>query len=263
MSSPTDPSADGAGPAASSPAAAPLPAEEHAFIRDYRARVADYGRPSVTVDLVVFTVRDTDLKLLLVRRKAPPYRGWWSLPGGFVRVGDGVDDQGEDLEAAAHRELEEETGLPRGSAFLEQLYTFGRAHRDPRMRIISVAWYALIRPDLAPLVTAGSDAEAVRWVSVGHERPATLAFDHDRIVDTALERIRGKVDYAPIAFDLVGETFTVAELRAVYEAIKGADYDAANFRRRFRRMEADGLVVKAPGKRHTARRPAAVYRFVR
>ncbi|MCA9537437.1 MAG: NUDIX hydrolase [Myxococcales bacterium] len=238
-------------------------AEDTEFLRTYRASAERFARPSVTVDLVVFTVRDADLKLLLVRRKEPPFRGEWALPGGFVRVGDAFADQGEDVDAAAHRELEEETGLPRGTAFLEQLYTFGRAGRDPRMRIISVAYYALIRPDLAPMVTAGTDAAAVAWFSVAHERPARLAFDHDEIVQTGIERIRGKIDYAPIAFDLVPETFTVADLRAVYEAIKGNEYDAANFRRRFRRMQDDGLVEAAPGKRHTARRPAAVYRFVR
>lgn len=239
-----------------------LPEDEREFIEGYRRTMQAYARPSVAVDLVVFTVRDADLKLLIVRRDQPPFARWWALPGGFVRVGDTLDDQGESVEEAAHRELAEETGLPKGSVFLEQLYTFGDAGRDPRMRIISVAWYALIRPDLAPLVTAGSDAAEVRWVSVGHERPEALAFDHDRIVDTAVERIRGKVDYAPIAFDLVPETFTVSELRAVYEAIKGERSDAANFRRRFNRMLADGLVEQAPGRRLTGRRPAAVYRFV-
>lgn len=241
----------------------PIPDDEEAFIAAYRARAEAYVRPSVTVDLVILTVLDTDLKLLLVRRKHPPFEGDWALPGGFVRVGDGFDDQGESLLDAAHRELTEETGLPRERVFLEQLYTFGDVGRDPRMRVISVAWYALVRPDLAPFVTAGSDAAEARWISVAHQRPEALAFDHDRIVDLAVERIRGKIDYAPIAFDLVPPTFTVAELRSVYEAIKGERYDASNFRRRFRRMEDDGLVVRAPGKRHTARRPAAVYTFVR
>ena len=240
-----------------------IPEAEKPFIDAYRARADAYARPSVTVDLVILTVQDTDLKLLLVRRKQPPFGDWWALPGGFVRVGDGFEDQGEDLLDAAHRELYEETGLPREEVFLEQLYTFGDAGRDPRMRVISVAWYALVRPDLAPFVTAGSDAAEVRWISLAHERPAALAFDHDRIVDTAIERVRGKVDYAPIAFDLVPPTFTVAELRAVYEAIKGERYDASNFRRRFKRMLDAGLVARAPGKRHTARRPAAVYTFVR
>jgi len=233
--------------------------DEGRFLAEYR-RKARPG-PAVTVDLVVFTVRDADLKLLLIKRKAHPFRGEWALPGGFVRVGDSYLDQGEDVEAAAHRELAEETGLPSGAAYLEQLYTFGRAGRDPRMRVISVAWYALIRPDLAPIVTAGSDAVEARWWSLT-ALPAPLAFDHDEILQTALDRVRGKIDYAPIAFDLVPETFTIAELRAVYEAIKGAGYDPGNFRRRFKRMLTDGVVVQAPGKRHTTRRPATVYSFV-
>jgi len=232
--------------------------EDAEFLAEYRRKARP--APAVTVDLVVFTVRDADLKLLLIERKGMPFRGAWALPGGFVRVGDAFSDQGEDLETAAHRELSEETGLPQGTTYLEQLYTFGRAGRDPRMRVITVAWYALIRPDLAPLVTAGSDAADARWFSLT-ALPEALAFDHDEILAKAVARIRGKIDYAPIAFDLVPETFTIAELRAVYEAIKGAEYDPGNFRRRFKRMVTDGVVVLAPGKRHTARRPAAVYAF--
>jgi len=232
--------------------------EDEQFLAEYRQK----GRPApaVTVDLVVFTVRDTDLKLLLISRKEQPFQGAWALPGGFVRVGDAFENQGEDVETAAHRELAEETGLPRGATYLEQLYTFGRAGRDPRMRVITVAWYALIRPDLAPMVTAGSDAADARWFSLT-DLPEALAFDHEQILAKAVERIRGKIDYAPIAFDLVPETFTIAELRAVYEAIKGEEYDPGNFRRRFKRMMTDGVVVQAPGKRHTGRRPAAVYAF--
>ena len=226
-------------------------------------RRQQYPRPAVTVDVVVFTVLDTDLKVLLIRRRAPPHQDGWALPGGFVRVGDGLDDQGEDLDDAAHRELEEETGLPRASVFLEQLYTFGRAGRDPRARVITVAYYALVRPDLAPLVTAGTDAAEANWFSLQELDASTLAFDHETILAAGVERIRGKIDYAPLAFDLVPRAFTVSELRSVYEAIKGKDYDPSNFRRRFKRMQEDGLIVLAPGKRHTGARPAKVYRFQR
>lgn len=216
-----------------------------------------FSRPAVTVDLVVFTVRAGALELLLVRRREPPHAGEWALPGGFVRVGDGGSGQGESIEDAAFRELAEETGLGRRDVFLEQLYTFGDPGRDPRARVISIAWYALVRSDLAP--SAGGDATDAAWHPCA-ERP-TLAFDHDAIVRRAVERLRGKLDYAPLAFDLVGETFTVAELRAVHDAVKGERQDPANFRRRFRRMVEDGLVTRAPGKRLTARRPAALYRF--
>jgi 8-oxo-dGTP diphosphatase len=226
-------------------------------------RIDGYPRPAVTVDLVIFTVLDADLKILLVRRGEPPFRGAWALPGGFVRVGRG-DDQGEDLEAAAHRELMEETGLPEGRIFLEQLQAFGRAGRDPRLRVITVAYYALVRPDLVPLVRAGSDAADARWLSVAAETAALeLAFDHRAILDAALVRLRDTIDRTPIAFELVPPTFTIAELREVHEAIKGAGYDPGNFRRRFVRMLADGVISQAPGRRHTATKPSRVYRFER
>jgi 8-oxo-dGTP diphosphatase len=223
--------------------------------------VQDFPRPAVAVDLVIFTVLDTDLKILLIQRGQAPFLGDWALPGGFVRVGDGVDEQGESVEEAAHRELEEETGLPRGTAYLEQLYTFGQPYRDPRMRVISIAWCALVRPDLAPMVTAGTDAADTMWCSL--QKLPRLAFDHNQIVQLAIERIRGKIDYTPVAFELVPTTFTVAELRQVYEAIHATSYDRGNFRRRFKRMMDSGLIERAPGKRQTASKPASVYRFNR
>jgi 8-oxo-dGTP diphosphatase len=218
----------------------------------------------VTVDIVVFTVVEAELRVLLVRRGAAPFAGAWALPGGFVRVADAPRSQGESLDQAAHRELSEETGLPQGSAFLEQLYTFGEPGRDPRARVITVAYYALVRPDLVALVRAGSDAADARWFSVpGELAKAVLAFDHADILARAVARVRGKIDYAPLAFELVPPTFTVAELRAVYEAIQGTTYDPGNFRRRFVRMQTDGVIELAPGKRHTGTKPARIYRFVR
>lgn len=235
---------------------------EAEFLREYPRR--DYPKPSVTVDLAVFTVIDTDLKVLLIRRKGHPHKGDWAFPGGFVDVGDGYENQGESVEDAAHRELAEETGFPRGSVFLEQLYTFGKPGRDPRMRVISVGYYALVSADKVPMVKAGSDAEEARWFSVTEEIPSLdLAFDHDEILRVGVERIRGKIDYAPLAFELVPSTFTVAELRQVYEAVKGETYDPANFRRRFKRMLTDGVIEQAPGKRQTSTRPAKVFRFSR
>lgn len=234
---------------------------EQEFLSEYRAR--DYPRPSVAVDIVVLTILDTDLKVLLIRRKNHPFRGAWALPGGFVDVGDAEKDQGEDLDEAARRRLSEETKLPRGSVFLEQLYTFGKANRDPRMRVISVAYYALVRPDLAPFVGAGVDATDAGWRSVSELDALDLAFDHREIVDTALDRVRGKLDYSNIAFELVPETFSIPELRAVFEVVYGAPQDPGNFRRRFNRMLEDGLIVRAPGKRLTASKPAQVFRFDR
>lgn len=237
---------------------------EAEFLANYKAK--DYPKPSVTVDLVIFTVIDTDLKVLLIKRGGHPYKGSWALPGGFVDVGDGVKNQGEDLEAAAHRELAEETNLPKGSCYLEQLYTFGKAGRDPRTRVISVAYFALVRPTLAPLVTAGDDAAEAEWRSVEGlflDEMLPLAFDHWDILAMAVKRLQGRIDYSPVAFDLVPETFTVAELRSVYEAVKGASYDPKTFHRKFRRMLADGILVAAPGKRGGTGRPSAVYSFKR
>lgn len=233
--------------------------EEARFLEAYRPQ--DFPRPSLTVDLVVLTIDDCDLKLLTILRNEPPFKDRWALPGGFVRVGPSRVDQGEDLDQAAERELAEETGLPRGSVFLEQLRTFGTPGRDPRMRVISVAYYALVRPTLAPLVRPGGDVGKVRWQSVA-EGPG-LAFDHDLIVTTAIERIRTEIDRSHIAFELVPETFTIQQLRAVHEVIKGAPLDPGNFRKRFLRMLDDGILEPARGKRLTASKPAQVYRFKR
>lgn len=238
-----------------------VPAEEEAFLEGYRAE--DFARPSVAVDIVIFTILDADLKVLLIQREHHPFREAWALPGGFVRVEDDPKAQGEDLDAAAVRRLAEETRLDPGSVFLEQLYTFGRAGRDPRTRVISVAYYALVRPDLAPFVAAGEDATDADWHSVNALNLDALAFDHGEILSMALERIRGKVDYSNIAFELVPKTFSIPELRSVYEVIKGQTYDPGNFRRRFNRMVTDGIIEKAPGKRITGSKPALVYRFKR
>ncbi|MBI2894187.1 MAG: NUDIX hydrolase [Deltaproteobacteria bacterium] len=225
-----------------------------------RYRAEAFPRPSVAVDLVILTIVDCELRVLLVERKEHPFRGEWALPGGFLRVGAKRGDFGEDLDAAAERELREETGLSSG-VYLEQLYTFGKANRDPRTRVLSVAHYALVRPDLVPLVRPGGDVGEVAW----HEarRPPRLAFDHREILQTALARIRGKIDYTDIAFELVPPTFTIQELRAVHEVVKGAHQDPGNFRKRFERMVEDGLIERAPGKRLTASKPARVYRFRR
>jgi 8-oxo-dGTP diphosphatase len=253
-----------------------LDESESAFLASYVTQ--RFPRPSVTVDLVIFTVIDTDLKVLLIRRAGHPFRGKLALPGGFVDVGDSglerstdaVEDQGEDLDVAAFRELGEETGLDRAllhrhNVHLEQLFTFGRAYRDPRTRVIGVSYYALVPPDLVPLVRAGDDADEAAWFSVASELPwSDLAFDHADILAKGVERIRGKIDYSPIAFGLVPKTFTTSELRAVYEAVKGEQYDAANFRRRLKRMLEDGILAPAPGKRASGDkggRPARVYRF--
>lgn len=224
----------------------------------------DYARPSVTVDMVVFTVVDLDLKVLLIERGVPPFEGEWALPGGFVRVGNGVDEQGEAVDDAAVRELQEETGLSPQDVFLEQLYTFGGAGRDPRGRVISVAYYALVPADRVPRVKAGDDAVDATWVSVSRLDRVELAFDHGEIIDVAVERIAGKIEYdLRLAMSLVPRSFTKAELRRVFEVVTGNDYDKSNFNKRFNRMSEDGVIIDAPGKRAAAGpgRPAHLYAF--
>jgi 8-oxo-dGTP diphosphatase len=225
----------------------------------------EYPRALVAVDVAAFTVLENDLKLLLIHRGLPPQEPSLALPGGFVRCGDGATDQGEDLEAAARRELVEETRLGAHDLFgrvrLVQVGAFGAPDRDPRARVISVAWLALVRPELAAFVRAGSDARDVLWCSVAALPGLRLAFDHDAIVASCLQRLRRDVDATDVARELVGQVFTVAELRAVVDAVAGAASDPANFRRRFARLVEDGVVVAAPGRRVTGRRQAAVFRF--
>jgi 8-oxo-dGTP diphosphatase len=215
------------------------------------------------VDIAAFSVIDAELRVLLVRRGEHPFKGAWALPGGFVRVGDGRRDQGEDLDAAAARELEEETALTTADVYLQQLGAFGRAGRDPRMRVITVAYYALIRPDLVPLVKGGGDATAAAWRATDRLGPLRLAFDHREILQRAVATIAERVDSSSVAASLVPATFTIPELRHVHAILTGQPQDPGNFRRKFERLLEDGIIARAPGKRITASRPAAVYQFVK
>ena len=179
---------------------------------------------SVTVDLVILTIREERLCALLVRRGIPPYRGRWALPGGFV-------EPREDLADAAARELEEETGLRLRDVHLEQLRTYGAPGRDPRGRVITVAHLALA-PDL-PTPTAGSDAAHAAWVPVAEvEGGSRLAFDHATILADGVERARSKLEYTPLGTALCPPEFTVGELRRVYEAVWGRVLDPRNFHRK-------------------------------
>mgnify|MGYP000870276477 CR=1 FL=1 len=204
---------------------------------------------ATTVDLVVLTIRGGELMVLLIRRGQSPYRGRWALPGGFVLAA-------EDLDAAADRELAEETGL-RAEAHLEQLATFGAPGRDPRGRVISVAYLALVA-DL-PDPVAGTDAAAASWVGLDEALDRPLAFDHHRILAAGVERARSKLEYTPLATSFCPPEFTVAELRRVYEAVWATRLDPRNFHRKV--SGAEGFLV--PTGRTTTRdggRPAQLYR---
>lgn len=232
---------------------------ERQFLAKYRPE--DFARPSVAVDIVVLTVTDAELRVLLVERNEHPFKGQWALPGGFLRVGKTARDQGEDLDAAAQRELEEETALSPKQVFLEQLAAFGKASRDPRMRVVTIAYFALVRPDLLALVRPGGDASRVKWSPVDAALHEGLAFDHEEIIRAARARVIERLDTHPIAKHLVPETFTIPELRATFEVVSGKKLDQGNFRRKFNQLVATGVVERAPGKRATASKPAAVYRF--
>ena len=207
----------------------------------------NHPHPAVTVDGVVFGFDDADLKLLLVRRKSEPCKGAWALPGGFVEISEG-------LEEAARRELREETGI--GELYLEQLYTFGEPKRDPRERVISVAYYALLKLS-EHTVRAASDAIEVAWFPVA-ELPE-LAFDHERIVETGLKRLKAKVRYEPIGFELLPEKFTLGELQRLYETVLEQSLDKRNFRKKILGMEL--LEALDEYQQDVAHRAAQFYRF--
>jgi len=200
----------------------------------------------VTVDLVILTIREHQLQALLIERALPPFEGRWALPGGFIREAEG-------LEQAALRELAEETGVK--DVYLEQLYTFGDPARDPRGRVVTVTYYALIAADNARLV-ASTDARAARWWPAVKHPP--LAFDHDRILDYALERVRNKLEYTTVGFQLLPRRFTLTELQGVYEAILARPLDKRNFRRKLALL---GILKPVKERRRERGRPARLYEF--
>jgi 8-oxo-dGTP diphosphatase len=205
------------------------------------------GQPAVTVDIVVFRLHEDVLKVLLIQRAFPPHKGKWALPGGFVNIS-------ETLEEAALREMEEETGVQ--DVYLEQLYTFGDPKRDPRGRVITVAYYALISKDVE--VQAGEEATHAEWHPVF--KVPELAFDHDKILKYAVQRLRYKLEYSSVGFELLPDEFTLSELQKAYEIVLAEKLDKRNFRSRI--LESGVLVETkrsqpAPGQG----RPARLYRY--
>src|SRR5881394_941388 len=206
-----------------------------------------YPRAALTVDCVVFGFDEEELKVLLIERGLEPFKGKWALPGGFVRVDETLDE-------AARRELAEEAGLK--DVFLEQLYTFGAVDRDPRERVVSAAYYALVK--LAAHETkAATDATDARWFALS--KVPKLAFDHAEILAAALARLKGKVRYQPIGFELLPPKFTLSQLQHLYEAVLGAEFDKRNFRKK---VLGFGLLVPLKETQMAGRhRPAQLFSF--
>lgn len=239
------------------------PHDEAAFLASYDA--AQYPRPSVAVDLVLLTLRGHDLRVLLVRRAEHPQLGVWSLPGGFVRAD-------ESLDAACERVLAAKAGL--SGVFLEQLYTFGEPTRDPRTRVISVAYVALVADERLRAAVPDGDRDRlvsrilVRWKgehggpAIAHDegdKAIPLAFDHAEIVGLAIKRLRGKIAYAPIGYELLPREFTLRQLQDVYEAILGRDLNKDSFRRKV--LSTGELVATGTLEDRVGHRPAELYRF--
>lgn len=209
--------------------------------------LATYETPLVTVDIVVLTVEGGKLKALLIQRKRPPFQHMWAIPGGFIRTG-------ETLEEAAERRLYEETNVK--GIYLEQLYSFGSPHRDPRARVITVAYYALISHDRLKL-EARANAENVGWFDIA-ELPE-LAFDHREIVDRAWENLKKQLKDTNISFQLLPEKFTLTELQRVYELILAKKLDKRNFRKK---ILASGILEEMEEtKMEGYHRPAQLYAF--
>ena len=220
------------------------------FLKEYDA--SGFERPSVTVDLVMFTVMNESLNVLMIRRGQQPFSGRWALPGGFVRMD-------ETLEEAAARELDEETGVSANGVYLEQLYTFGDPGRDPRTRVITVAYFALVDSSkIEPRVTGQEGISDVQWFPV-HELPKDIAFDHWSIMECALKRLRNKLEYTAVGLELLPDQFTLTELQSLYETILGEELDKRNFRKKMLSM---GVLRPTKGYRKGGHRPALLYEFM-
>lgn len=204
-----------------------------------------YPHPAVATDCVIFGFEGVSIKVLLIQRGIEPYKGQWALPGGFV----GIDESAEEC---ARRELQEETGLTGVS--VEQFHAFSDVNRDPRERVISIAYYALVK---LSEVRGGDDASEAQWFS--YDDVPSLAFDHDRILRMALRHLRDRICFEPVGFDLLPEVFTMTELQRLYEAILGVKFDRRNFYNKMLKLEV--LTSAEPRPENASRRTPSKYRF--
>lgn len=206
-----------------------------------------YPRPALTVDCVVFGLDDEDIKILLIQRGLPPFGGQWALPGGFVHLDETLDE-------AAQRELGEETGIE--NIFLEQFYTFGGLDRDPRERVVSVAYYGLVNL-WDHHIQSTTDARDAAWFPF--RQIPKLPFDHDHIVAMAGDRLQGKVRREPIGFELLPKKFTLTQLQKLYEKILGQPLDKRNFRKKILKMQL--LIELDETQNNVSHRAARLYQF--
>jgi 8-oxo-dGTP diphosphatase len=204
----------------------------------------DYPKQNVTVDIIVFTIKERQLKVLLIKRDVQPFKGQWAIPGGFVRAEESLED-------AAKRELKEETGV--SEEYLEQLYTFGEPKRDPRGRVMTVAYFALINSEKIKL-KADTDASQAEWFPINGL--PKLAFDHDKILDYALKRLRWKFEYTTVGFSTLNEKFTLSQLQDLYEIVFNKKFDKRNFRKKILSMD---ILDQEEIKRDVSHRPPQLY----
>jgi 8-oxo-dGTP diphosphatase len=204
----------------------------------------EYPKPSVTVDIVIFTIKDNDLKVLLVKRNLEPFKNSWAIPGGFVKMH-------ESLEQAAVRELQEETGVK--DVYLEQLYTFGNPQRDPRGRVITITYMALVKAEKTTL-RASTDVSMADWFSVS--KIPVLAFDHNEILNYAIKRLRWKFEYTPVVFSMLPEKFAISQLQKIYEIVFNKSFDKRNFNKKIRSLN---ILKQEEVQQNVSYRPAQLY----
>ena len=204
----------------------------------------DYQKPSVTVDIIIFTIKGREIKVLLVKRSLEPFKDMWAIPGGFIHIN-------ESLEEATKRELEEETGVK--DVYLEQLYSFGDPERDPRGRVITVSYFALINSEKIKL-KATTDVSEASWFSI--KTLPKLAFDHKKILDYAIKRLRWKFEYTTVSFSLLPKKFTLSQLQEIYETVFDKEFDKRNFRKKILSLD---LLKEEEVNKNVSYRPPHLY----